>query len=402
VPANNAGFKLRAPSGEEFDITGPFRIGRDEDCEIKVENSLASRIHASIWVDHGQLLVRDERSRNGTYVNGRRLPPGAAHRLYDGDRVQIVGATYIAITPAPDMEPPKTAPPTPAFAAQNPRQSAMPQPALLAALGCALLIVLVLCVSGGCFAASRVQTLLAPAATAIPSSTANTSVATVPAQATPTPAASRAAVDKTADAASTLMQSVANTQQAIETAQAATQNAAAVAATTEAAALTATAQGDTIFTLSGTFDLRQNDSGCKFADIPFTTGTLTLNVDFNAGTASLHLAGGGGGVRTGLRCGDSTGNMTWQQDYSSDLTGTLDPATGALKLDGLFIGQNDIFWHDCRLNGQPDNCPTGYSDTYSITAYLTGTVDSTSHTANGTWYVTPISLPTSGTWSAGQ
>jgi len=198
------------------------------------------------------------------------------------------------------------------------------------------------------------------------------------------------------------MQSVADTQAVQETALAATQTAAAVAAITQSAAQTATAQGDTIFTLSGTFDLRQNDSGCKFADIPFTSGTLTLNVDFNTGLASLHLAGGGGGVRTGLRCNDNTSNMSWQQDYTADVTGTLDPATGALSLQGLFTGQNVISWHDCRLNGQLAACPAGYSDTYSITAYLTGTVDRANHTASGTWFVDPISLPTSGGWAAGQ
>ena len=406
MPANTAGFKLRAPNGDEFDITGPFRIGRDDECEIKVDNTLASRIHASIWVDHGQLLLRDERSRNGTYVNGRRLPPGESHRLYDADRVQIVGATYIVITPPPPFEPPKTSPPSPAFAAQNPRpapagSSGVPRPALYAALGCALLFVLALCIACGFFAASRLLPLLGPRGTALPSSTANTSAVTVPAQATPTPVPSLAAVDVTAAAAGTQVQAVANTQAAQETVMAATQNAAANAAITQSAAQTATAQGDTVFTLSGTFDLRQNDNGCKFADIPLTTGTLTLNVDFNAGTASLHLAGGGGGVRTGLRCNDNTGNMSWQQDYSSDLIGTLDPSTGALALEGLFIGQNVISWHDCRLNGQPANCPDGYSDTYSITAYLTGTVDRTNHTASGTWFVNPISLPTSGNWSAG-
>jgi len=411
LPANNTGFKLRAPNGDEFEITGPFRIGRDDECEIKVDNTLASRIHASIWVDHGQLLLRDERSRNGTYVNGRRLPAGESHRLYDADRVQIVGVTYVVVTPPPPFEPPKTLQPSPAFAAANPppkpaASSGIPRPVIYAACGCALLLALVLCVAGGFFLTARLQSRLAPTTvgpTATPSPpTANTSAVTGQAPATRTPLPSPASGNSTAAAAGTQMQIVADTQAAQETALAATQTATVVAAVTQSAAQTATAQGDSIFTLSGTFSLRQNDSGCKFADIPFTSGTLTLNVDFNSGTASMHLAGGGGGIRTGLRCNDSTGNMSWEQDYSSDLTGTLDPATGALKLEGLFLGQNVISWHDCRLNGQPAACPAGYSDTYSITAYLTGTIDRANHTASGTWFVDPISLPTNGDWSAGQ
>ena len=129
LPANNAGFKLIAANGDEFEITGPFRIGRDDDCQIKVDNTLASRIHASIWVDHGQLLLRDERSRNGTFVNGRRLPPGESHRLYDADRVQIVGATYIVVTPPPPFEPPKPLRPRPPLPRRT-RRASRPPPGL--------------------------------------------------------------------------------------------------------------------------------------------------------------------------------------------------------------------------------------------------------------------------------
>ena len=129
---------------------------------------------------------------------------------------------------------------------------------------------------------------------------------------------------------------------------------------------------------------------------------MTLNVDFTTGIASLHLSGGGGGVRTGLRCNDSTGNMSWQQDYSADLTGTVDPNTGALTLTGPLTGQNNVSWHDCRLNGETADCPAGYANTYNLEAHLTGTVNRANHTASGTWFVAPIGLPTSGDWSAGQ
>ena len=159
-------FKLRAPDGAEHPITGPFRIGRDPQCQIRIDNNLASRIHASIWLDNGQLQVRDERSHNGTLVNGRRLPPGAVHRLFAGDRLQIAGATYTVESP-PVPEPPATMPPSPSFAAQRPRQRAappVPAPWLAVAGGCAVLIVMLLCcVAGGFLLAGPVRPIIATA-----------------------------------------------------------------------------------------------------------------------------------------------------------------------------------------------------------------------------------------------
>ena len=48
----------------------------------------ASRRHATITVDDaGRATVRDERSTNGTFVNGDRVLPGSTVTLSDGDRL---------------------------------------------------------------------------------------------------------------------------------------------------------------------------------------------------------------------------------------------------------------------------------------------------------------------------
>jgi pSer/pThr/pTyr-binding forkhead associated (FHA) protein len=93
-------FSLRAPSGQETAITGPFRIGRDPECQIRIDNNLVSRIHASIWLDQDHLLLRDERSRNGTQLNGRPLVPGEAHYLHHADLVTI-GDTVLTVVSDP-------------------------------------------------------------------------------------------------------------------------------------------------------------------------------------------------------------------------------------------------------------------------------------------------------------
>jgi hypothetical protein len=62
------------------------RIGRANDNEIILNDKLASRLHAVISsTDRGHLL-RDNRSRNGTYVNDRRIEE---HLLQDFDEIRI-------------------------------------------------------------------------------------------------------------------------------------------------------------------------------------------------------------------------------------------------------------------------------------------------------------------------
>jgi len=48
-------------------------VGRDDTSEIHVSDDSVSRNHASIVVDNGKFVVRDNGSTNGTYVNGERV-----------------------------------------------------------------------------------------------------------------------------------------------------------------------------------------------------------------------------------------------------------------------------------------------------------------------------------------
>ncbi|EYF04313.1 FHA domain-containing protein [Chondromyces apiculatus] len=54
-----------------------MRAGRDGSaCQILLTEPRVSGIHAVVKVEGGQLLVRDENSNNGTFLNGQRLPAG--------------------------------------------------------------------------------------------------------------------------------------------------------------------------------------------------------------------------------------------------------------------------------------------------------------------------------------
>ncbi|HEY6557556.1 MAG TPA: FHA domain-containing protein, partial [Polyangiaceae bacterium] len=54
-----------------------LRAGRDSaQCGILLNEPRVSGVHATVKIEGGQLLVRDENSNNGTTVNGNRIPPG--------------------------------------------------------------------------------------------------------------------------------------------------------------------------------------------------------------------------------------------------------------------------------------------------------------------------------------
>jgi pSer/pThr/pTyr-binding forkhead associated (FHA) protein len=75
----------------------PFRIGRSEDNDLCINDSLASREHALIekvtseQAPHkSHYLIRDLNSTNGTYVNHN---PITTHLLLEGDMLRI-GQTF--------------------------------------------------------------------------------------------------------------------------------------------------------------------------------------------------------------------------------------------------------------------------------------------------------------------
>jgi hypothetical protein len=54
-----------------------MHVGRDGTrCEILLSEARISGLHASLKIEGAQLMVRDENSNNGTYINGTRLQPG--------------------------------------------------------------------------------------------------------------------------------------------------------------------------------------------------------------------------------------------------------------------------------------------------------------------------------------
>lgn len=82
------------PTGDIELNTGSLLIGRLPECDVLLEDSLISRMHARISVQSDSVVVEDLHSTNGVYVNGLRV--GHSTVLREGDRI-LVGTTEISL-----------------------------------------------------------------------------------------------------------------------------------------------------------------------------------------------------------------------------------------------------------------------------------------------------------------
>lgn len=128
-------------------ITGPYgtkavsvdnelSVGRTELATLVLDDSGLSRVNTTFFIDEGELLVADENSTNGTFVNGERLE-GRLRILKNGDRIKIgtyteirveigdsASASVVAETPKP-ISPSQPSAPAPVSV---PKTAAKPKP----------------------------------------------------------------------------------------------------------------------------------------------------------------------------------------------------------------------------------------------------------------------------------
>jgi pSer/pThr/pTyr-binding forkhead associated (FHA) protein len=80
---------LAIPDGDDV-VVLPLgrltRIGRRATADIVLDDATVSRRHALVLERGGAPVIADDRSRNGVYVNGRRVREA---RLRHGDEVQL-------------------------------------------------------------------------------------------------------------------------------------------------------------------------------------------------------------------------------------------------------------------------------------------------------------------------
>ena len=77
-------------SRKTFSLRGDSTIiGRHDDCDLRIPLKDVSRKHCQINQNNESLKIRDLGSRNGTFINGKRLAPYLPEALHDGDQLQL-------------------------------------------------------------------------------------------------------------------------------------------------------------------------------------------------------------------------------------------------------------------------------------------------------------------------
>jgi predicted component of type VI protein secretion system len=77
-------------AGTEIGVTSnKFLIGRSESCNLRPKSESVSRKHCILVIRDNVLLVQDLQSRNGTFVNEKRLPTDKAKVLTGGDKLRV-------------------------------------------------------------------------------------------------------------------------------------------------------------------------------------------------------------------------------------------------------------------------------------------------------------------------
>jgi len=77
APALRVTVQRGSAAQKEFTFSEPFTIGREEPCEIVLQDRSVSRRHAEVYLREGCWWIRDLNSANGTHVDGKpidRLP----------------------------------------------------------------------------------------------------------------------------------------------------------------------------------------------------------------------------------------------------------------------------------------------------------------------------------------
>jgi pSer/pThr/pTyr-binding forkhead associated (FHA) protein len=81
-------------AGETIEVPpGKFAIGRETDCHLRRESTFISRHHCVLLLEEDTLRIRDLGSKNGTFVNGRRIG-GREAVLLNGDIVAVGEITF--------------------------------------------------------------------------------------------------------------------------------------------------------------------------------------------------------------------------------------------------------------------------------------------------------------------
>ena len=87
----------RNPDGEDFKLyAGYNRLGANPACDIVMDDDTVSGSHAIIVFRDGRFLIKDDLSRNGTFVNNKEVTEAHPLQSYDQVRLGNTAMTFVA------------------------------------------------------------------------------------------------------------------------------------------------------------------------------------------------------------------------------------------------------------------------------------------------------------------
>lgn len=93
----NVSLHIKSPDGERtLKLDGEITIGRTPDSSVVIGDSGLSRRNTTLFIDGDDILVVDEGSTNGTFLNGEKLD-ARPRIVHDGDTLRIGSSTTIRI-----------------------------------------------------------------------------------------------------------------------------------------------------------------------------------------------------------------------------------------------------------------------------------------------------------------
>lgn len=76
-----------ALKGRRYPLADELTVGRAAGCQVTIDDTYASQLHARVFARDGQLFVEDLGSTNGTYLNRNKVQGPQVMRR--GDRLQV-------------------------------------------------------------------------------------------------------------------------------------------------------------------------------------------------------------------------------------------------------------------------------------------------------------------------
>ena len=76
-------------NGKRITLTSKIIIGRSSGCDVVIDDMLVSREHAEIQQIKSAYFIKDLDSRNGTFVNDKKVPHGKYLKLTPNDTIRL-------------------------------------------------------------------------------------------------------------------------------------------------------------------------------------------------------------------------------------------------------------------------------------------------------------------------